>query len=77
MDVLNDRSVSIRESVHDVMESLVIAIILVIMVIFLFLRKVSATVIPARRRSARIPSLSSALPTANGARRRARRSPAS
>ncbi|MDO9414249.1 MAG: efflux RND transporter permease subunit [Pseudolabrys sp.] len=47
MDVLNDRSVSIRESVHDVMESLVIAIILVIMVIFLFLRKVSATVIPA------------------------------
>jgi HAE1 family hydrophobic/amphiphilic exporter-1 len=47
MEVLNDRSISIRASVIDVQETLVIAIALVIMVIFLFLRSVSATVIPA------------------------------
>src|SRR3954469_4082153 len=47
MQVLMDRSVSIRESVHDVQETLLIAIGLVILVIFLFLRTVSATVIPA------------------------------
>src|SRR5947199_871146 len=47
MEVLNDRSISIRASVVDVQETLVIAIALVIMVIFLFLRSVSATVIPA------------------------------
>ncbi len=47
MDLLNDRSISIRESVADVQETLAIAIVLVIMVIFLFLRKVSATFIPA------------------------------
>src|ERR1043165_931611 len=47
MEVLNDRSISIRASVSDVQETLVIAIALVIMVIFLFLRSVSATVIPA------------------------------
>jgi HAE1 family hydrophobic/amphiphilic exporter-1 len=47
MDVLNDRSISIRESVADVQETLIIAVVLVIMVIFLFLRKVSATFIPA------------------------------
>ncbi len=47
MDLLNDRSISVRESVYDVQETLAIAVVLVIMVIFLFLRKVSATVIPA------------------------------
>src|SRR5512136_1278454 len=47
MEVLNDRSISVRESVHDVQETLLIAIGLVVLVIFLFLRKVSATVIPA------------------------------
>src|SRR2546421_8869323 len=47
MEVLNDRSVSIRASVVDVQETLIIAIALVIMVIFLFLRSVSATLIPA------------------------------
>src|SRR5437588_612338 len=47
MEVLNDRSISIRASVIDVQETLVIAITLVIMVIFLFLRSVSATIIPA------------------------------
>jgi HAE1 family hydrophobic/amphiphilic exporter-1 len=47
MAVLMDRSVSIRESVADVQETLAIAICLVILVIFLFLRKISATIIPA------------------------------
>jgi len=47
MEVLNDRSVSIRASVVDVQETLVIAITLVVMTIFMFLRTVSATVIPA------------------------------
>ncbi len=47
MAPLFDRSLSIRAAVVDVQEPLAIAIALVIMVIFLFLRKVSATIIPA------------------------------
>ncbi|HEX5212504.1 MAG TPA: efflux RND transporter permease subunit [Pseudolabrys sp.] len=47
MQPLFDRSTSIRNAVTDVQETLMIAISLVIMVIFLFLRKVSATIIPA------------------------------
>jgi len=47
MQPLFDRSISIRAAVWDVQETLAIAISLVIMVIFLFLRKVSATIIPA------------------------------
>jgi hydrophobic/amphiphilic exporter-1 (mainly G- bacteria), HAE1 family len=47
MDVLNDRSVSIRASVWDVGETLLIAFVLVIVVIFMFLRSASATIIPA------------------------------
>ena len=47
MQTLFDRSLSIRAAVFDVQETLAIAISLVIMVIFLFLRKVSATIIPA------------------------------
>jgi HAE1 family hydrophobic/amphiphilic exporter-1 len=47
MQPLFDRSISIRAAVFDVQETLGIAIALVIMVIFLFLRKVSATIIPA------------------------------
>jgi HAE1 family hydrophobic/amphiphilic exporter-1 len=47
MQPLFDRSISIRAAVWDVQETLAIAIALVIMVIFLFLRKVSATIIPA------------------------------
>ncbi|MCK8783579.1 efflux RND transporter permease subunit [Roseomonas sp. NAR14] len=43
---LLDRSTSIRAAVHDVQESLLIAIGLVVLVIFLFLRRVSATIIP-------------------------------
>ena len=45
--VFLDRSVSIRAAVHDVQESLVIAIGLVVLVCFLFLRRVSATLIPS------------------------------
>src|SRR5581483_8974877 len=44
---LFDRSISIRDAVHDVQVTLAIAVCLVIMVIFLFLRKLSATIIPA------------------------------
>ena len=45
--IIYDRSVSIRESVNDVKFTLFLAICLVIMVIFLFLRNLSATVIPS------------------------------
>ena len=47
MQPLLDRSISVRESVRDVQGHLLIAFCLVVMVIFLFLRKVSATIIPA------------------------------
>ncbi|KWV57380.1 acriflavine resistance protein B [Bradyrhizobium macuxiense] len=47
MQVMMDRSVSIRQAVNDVEETLLIAIALVILVIFLFLRSASATFIPA------------------------------
>jgi HAE1 family hydrophobic/amphiphilic exporter-1 len=47
MSPLFDRSISIRAAVWNVQETLAIAAALVIMVIFLFLRKVSATVIPS------------------------------
>jgi hydrophobic/amphiphilic exporter-1 (mainly G- bacteria), HAE1 family len=45
--VLYDRSVSIRDSVKDVKFTLFLALGLVVLVIFLFLRNVSATVIPS------------------------------
>jgi len=47
LSVLNDRSESIQESVHDVKFTLYLTLALVIMVIFLFLRNLSATVIPS------------------------------
>ncbi|MDD3528392.1 MAG: efflux RND transporter permease subunit [Gallionellaceae bacterium] len=47
LSVLYDRSVSIRESIHDVQFTLVLAASLVVLVILLFLRNLSATVIPA------------------------------
>jgi HAE1 family hydrophobic/amphiphilic exporter-1 len=47
MNILYDRSVSIRNSVDDVQFTLFVAIILVVLVIFLFLRNVSATIIPS------------------------------
>ena len=45
--VLNDRSRSVRESVADVEETLALSIILVILVIFLFLKSFAATMIPS------------------------------
>ncbi len=47
LDVAIDRSYNIRQSVHDVEDTLFIAIILVVLVIFLFLRNLSATIIPS------------------------------
>jgi hydrophobic/amphiphilic exporter-1 (mainly G- bacteria), HAE1 family len=46
LDVLIDRSIAIRQSVDDVQFSLLLAIALVVMVIFLFLRNIRATIIP-------------------------------
>ena len=43
---LTDRTVTIRASVHDVQFELLLAVTLVVMVIFLFLRNVPATIIP-------------------------------
>jgi HAE1 family hydrophobic/amphiphilic exporter-1 len=45
--ILTDRAQTIRESVHDVQLTLLLTIGLVVMVIFLFLRNLTATVIPS------------------------------
>ena len=47
LDVLFDRSQSIRKSVSDVEHTLLLTIALVVMVIFIFLRNISATIIPS------------------------------
>ena len=47
INLLNDRSMSIRESIHDVNFTLALTIALVVLVIFLFLKHAAATVIPA------------------------------
>ncbi|CBK43213.1 Multidrug efflux system, subunit B [Nitrospira defluvii] len=47
VSVLTDRTTSIRATVRDVQFELVLAVALVILVIFLFLRTIPATVIPA------------------------------
>ncbi len=47
MTTLYDRSISIREAIDDVQFTLVLAGVLVILVILLFLRNLSATVIPS------------------------------
>jgi len=47
LDILYDRSVSIRDSVNDVKFTLLLAVFLVVLVIFLFLRNLSATIIPS------------------------------
>jgi len=46
LEVVHDNSTSIRESIHDVRFTLVLTICLVVMVIFIFLRNISATLIP-------------------------------
>jgi HAE1 family hydrophobic/amphiphilic exporter-1 len=47
LTVLYDRSTSIRESIADVKFTLLLTVCLVVMVIFLFLRNISATAIPS------------------------------
>jgi multidrug efflux pump len=47
IDVLSDRTRTIRASVHDVQFELCLTVALVVMVIFLFLRNLSATIIPS------------------------------
>jgi len=47
VSILTDRTVTIRASVRDVKFSLLLTVALVVMVIFLFLRNVSATIIPS------------------------------
>ncbi len=46
LSILNDRSVSIQQAVNDVELTLGITVALVVMVIFIFLRRVTATLIP-------------------------------
>jgi multidrug efflux pump len=46
VSVAIDRSTTIRQSLHDTELTLVIAIILVVMVVFVFLRSIRATIIP-------------------------------
>ena len=47
LTLLNDRSLSIIEAIHDVNLTLGLTVLLVVLVIFLFLKHVSATVIPS------------------------------
>ncbi len=47
INTLIDRSTSIKESVNDVGFTLVLTLVLVVLVIFLFLRNMSATIIPS------------------------------
>jgi HAE1 family hydrophobic/amphiphilic exporter-1 len=47
LNILFDRTISIRESVHDIKFTLVLTIALVVMVIGLFLRNLSSTIIPS------------------------------
>jgi HAE1 family hydrophobic/amphiphilic exporter-1 len=47
INLVNDRSVSIREAIHDVNLTLALTVVLVVLVIFLFLRRLAATFIPA------------------------------
>lgn len=47
LQLLNDRSLSIIESIHDVNLTLALTVLLVVLVIFLFLKHISATVIPS------------------------------
>jgi HAE1 family hydrophobic/amphiphilic exporter-1 len=45
--VLNDRSISIRDAVHDVSLTMLLTIALVVLMILLFLRRLAATLIPS------------------------------
>jgi HAE1 family hydrophobic/amphiphilic exporter-1 len=47
LTLLNDRSLSIIEAIHDVNYTLALTVLLVVLVIFLFLKHISATIIPS------------------------------
>jgi multidrug efflux pump len=47
VSILTDRTLTVRASVHDVQFELLLAVVLVVMVIFLFLRNLPATIIPS------------------------------
>jgi HAE1 family hydrophobic/amphiphilic exporter-1 len=47
ISVLNDRAVPIERAVTDVQQTLILTVVLVVLVIFLFVRRLSATIIPA------------------------------
>ena len=47
VSVLTDRTTTIRASIHDVESELTLAVILVVLVIFVFLRNIPATIIPS------------------------------
>ena len=47
VDVVMDRTTTIRASVHDIEITLLISVVLVILVVFVFLRTVRATIIPS------------------------------
>ena len=47
LDILRDNSEAVRDSVHDVQTTLLLSVSLVVLVIFLFLRSVWATIIPS------------------------------
>ena len=47
IDMVLDRSLSIREAIHDVNLTLALTVLLVVLVIYLFLHRVMATLIPA------------------------------
>ena len=47
MTVVLDRAANVRASVHDVERTLLIAVVLVILVVFVFLRNIRATLIPS------------------------------
>jgi hydrophobe/amphiphile efflux-1 (HAE1) family protein len=47
LNVVLDRSLTVRASVHDIEFTLIISIVLVILVVFVFLRTLAATIIPS------------------------------
>jgi len=47
LDVVADRTTTVRASVHDIEITLMISVVLVILVVFVFLRTVRATIIPS------------------------------
>ena len=47
IDVVSDRTLTVRASLHDIEVTLLISVILVILVVFAFLRTVRATIIPS------------------------------